>query len=323
MDFKPDESLDLPIYRQLANSINSQVRSGKLAFGAKLPTVRELSDRLGIARGTIKRAYDELESSGIISKTRGRGTFVSWTEEPAQSRKDRAMEAIDRMLDAMEDMRFSSSEISIFLDLKLRERMERERLVNIAAVECCAETQYMLERSLYRLQGAEIYKRDLYDVLSYPQGFAEAADIVVTTVPHYERVSPLAKEGKTMPVAMELAPQSMAELSRLSKGRAGIFAKTEKFAAIASGALERYAPQAKLVVTRLSGDGRSMDEFLRNIDILAVPAGISRMCSAEEDKALRAFAREKSLVTLSYIADEGSMFYVAERVKAVQNRKRR
>ena len=76
LDIRVDETLDVPIYRQVASAITGEVKKGHLEYGAQLPTVRQLAAKLNIARGTIKRAYDELENSGVISKTRGKGTFV-------------------------------------------------------------------------------------------------------------------------------------------------------------------------------------------------------------------------------------------------------
>ena len=45
-----------PIYTRLAREIVRQIESGMLAPGDKLPTVRELSESLGIASGTIRHA---------------------------------------------------------------------------------------------------------------------------------------------------------------------------------------------------------------------------------------------------------------------------
>jgi DNA-binding transcriptional regulator YhcF (GntR family) len=56
------------------------VRSGRLAPGARLPTVRALAGQLGLAVNTVARAYRELETAGIV-ETRGRsGTFVARTD---------------------------------------------------------------------------------------------------------------------------------------------------------------------------------------------------------------------------------------------------
>ena len=318
MNIKVDENLDVPIYRQVASSITGAIKRGELEYGQQLPTVRQLAADLNIAKGTIKRAYDDLEATGVISKARGKGTFVVWQEETIQSRKDRAMNAIDQTLDLMEGLRFSPTEISIFLDLKMRERMQRAVLVSIAAVECCPETQAMLARSLYDLSGAEVFRKDLYEAMSYPEGLAESVDLAVTSVTHYEQVASLIGEDAAFAVFMDLTPESIAALSRLGKGRLGIFAGSDKFAALAKSAAAKYATSSQYVVSKRSGDETGMKDFLRNIDMLVVPAGIGRLCTKEEQALLDAFGKEHPVAEISYRADGGSLLYLEKRIRELQ-----
>jgi DNA-binding transcriptional regulator YhcF (GntR family) len=71
-----------PLFDQLRTQIIGGVRNGRLTAGARLPTVRDLAGRLGLAVNTVARAYRELESAGIL-ETRGRfGTFVA-RQDPA------------------------------------------------------------------------------------------------------------------------------------------------------------------------------------------------------------------------------------------------
>jgi len=67
---------ELSIYRQIMRQIVESIASGQLPRGEKLPSHRELSERLVIAPLTVKKAYDELEALGYIETQRGRGTFV-------------------------------------------------------------------------------------------------------------------------------------------------------------------------------------------------------------------------------------------------------
>ena len=139
-DFFPiNPQLDIPIYQQLVDHIRTDIKTGRLAAGGKLPTVRELADQLGLARGTIKRAYDELEKAGMVEKVQGRGTFVSYQPESLESRKDRAMAAIDQLFDQLVEMGFSINEMSIFLKLKLQERASQQANLKVAVVECNPE----------------------------------------------------------------------------------------------------------------------------------------------------------------------------------------
>ena len=66
-----------PPFEQLRVQLREQVRSGELAAGTRLPTVRRLAEDLGLAPNTVARTYRELEADGYI-ETRGRnGTVVS------------------------------------------------------------------------------------------------------------------------------------------------------------------------------------------------------------------------------------------------------
>ena len=52
------------------------VDDGSLAPGDRLPTVRALAEELGVAAGTVARAYRRLETEGVVSTARRAGTVV-------------------------------------------------------------------------------------------------------------------------------------------------------------------------------------------------------------------------------------------------------
>jgi DNA-binding transcriptional regulator YhcF (GntR family) len=67
-------------YEQLRARVVADVEAGVLRAGDRLPTVRGLAGELGVAPGTVARAYRELEQAGVV-ETRGRGgTFVMGDE---------------------------------------------------------------------------------------------------------------------------------------------------------------------------------------------------------------------------------------------------
>ena len=65
-----------PRYLAVADALADDVARGALAPGSRLPTHRELADRLGVTVGTVSRAYREARSRGLIVGEVGRGTFV-------------------------------------------------------------------------------------------------------------------------------------------------------------------------------------------------------------------------------------------------------
>lgn len=77
-----DNTAPAPPYEQIRAQIAEQARSGEVPAGTRLPTVRGLADELGVAPGTVARAYRALEEDRVI-ETRGRhGTFVSAGGDP-------------------------------------------------------------------------------------------------------------------------------------------------------------------------------------------------------------------------------------------------
>ncbi|HEX9229451.1 MAG TPA: GntR family transcriptional regulator [Arthrobacter sp.] len=68
-----------PPYEQIRAQVDSLIALGALAPGTRLPTVRSLAADLGIAAGTVARAYRELEQAGLIETRRRNGTVVAGT----------------------------------------------------------------------------------------------------------------------------------------------------------------------------------------------------------------------------------------------------
>ncbi|MCI3276760.1 aminotransferase-like domain-containing protein [Streptomyces cylindrosporus] len=84
-----------PRYKTLVDALASDIRSGRLAPGARLPTHRGLAAREGIALVTATRVYAELEAMGLVSREQGRGTFVRDIAVPAGHGIDQQIAATD------------------------------------------------------------------------------------------------------------------------------------------------------------------------------------------------------------------------------------
>lgn len=71
-----------PPYEQLRQQVTALVRAGVLAEGARLPAIRQLANDLGLASGTVARAYRELEADGIVTTHGHHGTRVAAVASP-------------------------------------------------------------------------------------------------------------------------------------------------------------------------------------------------------------------------------------------------
>lgn len=66
-----------PLYHRIRQALSEQIKDGRLAPGAQLPTEQELMGRYQVSRTTIRQALDSLARDGLIFRKRGKGTFVA------------------------------------------------------------------------------------------------------------------------------------------------------------------------------------------------------------------------------------------------------
>ncbi len=83
----PDRAL--PVYEQVREQIKRMIVSGTLRGGTQLPTIRQLSSDLGLAKGTIARAYELLENDAVIAQNGRKGSFV--LEMATASKRDQTV----------------------------------------------------------------------------------------------------------------------------------------------------------------------------------------------------------------------------------------
>ncbi len=72
-----DLSSSVPPYEQIRLQVVAHVSAGHLRAGDRLPTIRALAADLGVATGTVARAFRELESAGVVATRRRTGTVVA------------------------------------------------------------------------------------------------------------------------------------------------------------------------------------------------------------------------------------------------------
>lgn len=75
-----DTSLTTPVYKQIVQSIHSNIDNGVLKRDDRLPSVNQIAEHFSLARGSVFTAYNELRSSGIIDSIPGKGYFVTSTD---------------------------------------------------------------------------------------------------------------------------------------------------------------------------------------------------------------------------------------------------
>ncbi len=116
----------VPIYRQIANQVKYLIASGQLQAGTDLPAIRVLAEQLLVTPNTIVKAYGELESSGLVVKRRGSGTYVSDTKSPLARKEQKKIltQRADSLLTEAQQLDYSFDEV---LELLTKRQAELEK----------------------------------------------------------------------------------------------------------------------------------------------------------------------------------------------------
>ena len=81
-----------PMYLQILEQIRERIAAGDWTPGRELPSIRGLAAELRVSVITVKRAYLELESQGVIATRQGKGSFVADVDGLARELKERELD---------------------------------------------------------------------------------------------------------------------------------------------------------------------------------------------------------------------------------------
>lgn len=97
MILRIDAKAALPVYEQIREQVTRMAVLGTLSAGTRLPTIRQLATDLGVAKGTVAKAYAILESAAVVESRGHKGTFVLEVDQAADS-----AEAVDGLRQSAE-----------------------------------------------------------------------------------------------------------------------------------------------------------------------------------------------------------------------------
>lgn len=318
---------DSPAYKQIIEKIVSLVQSGRLKAGDKLPPERELADTLGVARGTVKKAYEELARDHVIDVSRGRGSFVSQHQDVVTGRrKDRAIRAISTMIAELTALKFSLREIKNFVDLKIAEHEERLEQCHVALIDCNPEALAIYERQVTALSriGTTRFLLDQLREDAAPGAKLAPYGLIITTATHYDELRRMlpAHAKKLLQAMVSPRQESIIELARLSaRQRVGVICRSDTFLGIITAKLHDLHIPARRVTHLRTGDDTGLAPFLADRDVVIVPPGYSLVRRRDNVACVQQFrGRGGKVIEFDYQIERGSLLQIEERIRALLNR---
>ncbi|MBM6859899.1 GntR family transcriptional regulator [Clostridium saudiense] len=164
-----DKNSPIPVYFQLKNDLVKKIAQGLWKPGECIASERELCEIYGVSRMTIRQAIGELVQEGVLTRLKGKGTFVceqtvkqqdmmSFTEMIKQTGRELKTEVINfDVIDTPDDMQ------DIFMLDKIY-KIERRRIVD---GECIAVETVFIPVDYCGHVNEEMLKGSLYKILEH------------------------------------------------------------------------------------------------------------------------------------------------------------
>jgi DNA-binding transcriptional regulator YhcF (GntR family) len=315
-----DKSLNISIYEQIVSQIEQAVDNGLLVPGERLPTQRDLSVGLNIARGTIQKAYEELEKKGVVEIVKGSGSFIAKGQLAAQGdRKQRAVCLIDELIAKLDGLDFTSREARALIDIRMLERENHHVNVRVAVIDCNPEALEIFKVQFSHMKHIEFRMFNLDEVLKYsqPEKIFEDYDIIITTINHYDQISGILYpiRNKLFKVAVSPARDTIIKIANIAQiSQIGIIVKSNNFKNIILRHLKTFDIEKERVEHVFDTDLNSISNLLQGKDILIIPQCF-RFHNATLKEQLQHFVKRGGMVIeFKYQIERGSLIYIEEQI---------
>lgn len=318
---------DGPIYRQLADQVLAGVKSGLLKPGDRLPTERELAARLGVARGTVRKAYRELADNNLVQVIQGSGVYIHSDGGQLDSRRRRAAaNLVEETLNRLERWGFSPAETEALLRADLARR-QTGRGVRAAVIDCNPESLSIFKRQLLQIPDLSVSVLMVESILMEddPRGLLSEFDLALTTVTHYDQINAcLAGSGlRLLKAAMALSPRTIVDVTSLpAESSIGILCSSNKFAGLIAEQLNYFRAKEGRFDVHFESDVQEAARFIEQYDAVVAPPDSLLFSSSASREALERYrAQGGRAVSFDYQIERGSLIHLEEQISALLRQK--
>lgn len=171
----------LTLYRQVYQRIRSEILSGRLAAGTRLPSTRTLASELAVARGTVVAAFQMLAGEGYTVSVGARGTIVNLALPHARKPKPSA-ELAQPGDELCNPIRTPPTPLVFQIGLPALDAFPRKQWTHIATrVARQLDAQQMINPNLHDVMGYEPLRRAIASYLRIARDITCSADQILIT----------------------------------------------------------------------------------------------------------------------------------------------
>ncbi|WP_165491016.1 GntR family transcriptional regulator [Lichenihabitans psoromatis] len=274
-----DKTLPVALGAQLRGLIEYGIACGEIAGGARLPSVRELADEIGVAPMTVSQVYRDLKEAGLIHGRPGSGTFV--TDRGAVGDSDARMAAFLQRVDALIDeglaIGLRSGEIAGSIGARLSGRVARGRTKVVVLVGTFPVAAASYARSLASALGpgttVEALTVDALQRREAAMQRATAADLVLTFAHRRREVAALLPHQRVAAISFIPSEDTRRGLASLDpRARVLVVSRFPEFLPVIKAGVEKFAPHVSAVTAALL-DGPDLAALLGACSIVVLSTG--------------------------------------------------
>lgn len=307
------------IYKQLVDQISAKVKTGELKPGDKLPTERELSLQLNVARGTVKKAYEELEKRNVIKVIHGSGSYIcESTEKPEVESENRVDGILDEAICKLQAFGLSAPEIEVLIKSRYSAGEKSQNLVWIAFVDCNLDSLALFKQQLCGIpnKNLSVFLLDNLRMDDNPQKLFADYDLIMTTPSHYdELLTYLPKEkSKIVKAAVSPCQRTIVDIATIGpEASIGLICRNNRFLNIMKDNIASFLSTNNKIISLFEEDYLTMFEAINQVDII-IAAPDSIVFDRNENP-------HKRIIAFNYQIERGSMIYIEELVKQIYTQK--
>ena len=312
---------DEPIYRKIMRQIEDMIESGELPYGAKLPAERDMALKLNVSRGTVKKAYAELEKVGIVGIVWGSGVYVL---KQNADKDDPLHELGEAFFDALLDKNLTPKEAWEYAEIKHSRKFKLGN-VRLALIHTSAECLAVFERQLASLKGLKVstYLMEELDKFKEPALILGEFDIILATENLSGDVLSLIPELRSniLKIGTTTSKETPIDFMKIMNfEKSGLISASRAFRDVVNEYVEskgyRYGEKDHIIDKWTDRD--EFDAFIADKRHLIMPPMYSMELQAEVYEGLFEFLRlGGDVVVFNPMIERSSVLHIEERVMRI------
>ena len=312
----------VPLYIQVKKQIMDEIKKGSLKVGTKMPTERELSQRINVSRNTISTAYNDLEQEGALKSYQGKGTFV--VEEAISSEsldiKNKIIKFVDLGLEEALEIGMKPEEYLDIVNQRVNEKKQiLDRIVSVY-VECNIEQAKVFSKQLSKNSNMNVICLTLNDLQKMDKDTKdkiESAEFIITTFNHIYEVTNLIPHLNKEILGVAITPnlEPIVKIARYPVNtKFGFLCISEEFIFKIKGALDRAGLSEVDITYSNTTDDNELQDIIQKSDVLIVSPGRYKDVKIANDS-------NKEIIEFLYSLDDGSVKALRSKIIEIKFKK--